>query len=61
VVAGDQTGVAHCIDIEIQPIYRVRYGSRAQVRLDIMDWIEAFYNRMRRPTALGFMCLSGGK
>ncbi|MGJ7558389.1 IS3 family transposase, partial [Variovorax sp. RB3P1] len=34
---------------------QVRYETRAQARLDIVDWIEGFYNRVRMHTAIGYL------
>ncbi len=41
--------------LKVERIYRVRYDTRAQARLDIVDWIEGFYNRLRMHTAIGFL------
>ena len=41
--------------LKVERIYQVRYDTRAQARLDIVDWIEGFYNRLRMHTAIGFM------
>ena len=41
--------------LKVERIYQVRYDTRAQARLDIVDWIEGFYNRVRMHTAIGFM------
>ena len=41
--------------LKVVRIYQVRYDTRAQARLDIVDWIEGFYNRVRMHTAIGFM------
>ena len=30
------------------------YDSRAQARLDIVDWIEGFYNRVRMHTSIQY-------
>ncbi len=42
--------------LKVERIYQVRYDTRAQARLDIVDWIEGFYNRVRMHTAIG--CLA---
>lgn len=39
--------------LKVERIERVRYETRAQARLDIVDWIEGFYNRSRIHTTLG--------
>ncbi len=41
--------------LKVERIYQVRYDTRAQARLDIVDWIEGFYHRVRTHTAIGFM------
>jgi putative transposase len=41
--------------LKVERIYQVRYDTRAQARLDIVDWIEGFYNRVRLHTAIGFL------
>lgn len=40
--------------LKVERIYQVRYGNRAQARLDIVDWIEGFYNRQRIHSAVGY-------
>src|SRR3546814_9983076 len=30
--------------LKVERIYQVRYATRAQARLDIVNWIEGFYN-----------------
>lgn len=41
--------------LKVERIYQVRYGDRAQARLDIVDWIEGFYNRQRIHSAVGYL------
>ena len=41
--------------LKIKRIYQVRYDTCAQARLDIVDRIEGFYNRLRMHTAIGFL------
>lgn len=41
--------------LKVERIYQVRYGNRAQARLDIVDWIEGFYNRQRIHSAVGYL------
>jgi transposase InsO family protein len=31
--------------LKIERVYRTHYETRAQAKLDIVDWIEGFYNR----------------
>ncbi|WP_425125852.1 IS3 family transposase [Burkholderia gladioli] len=40
--------------LKVERIYQVRYETRAQARLDIVDWIEGYYNRERLHTSIGF-------
>ncbi|WP_283445673.1 IS3 family transposase, partial [Noviherbaspirillum suwonense] len=32
-----------------------RYETREQARLDIVDWIEGFYNRQRLHSSIGYL------
>jgi len=41
--------------LKVERIYQVRYDTRAQARLDIVDWIEGFYNRVRMHTSIGYL------
>ena len=55
---------AHCRDnaamesffktLKVERIYQLRYDTRAQARRDIVDWIEGFYKRDRRHSAIGY-------
>ncbi|WP_459906095.1 IS3 family transposase [Caballeronia sp. HLA56] len=40
--------------LKVERIYQVRYETRAQARLDIVDWIEGYYNRQRLHTSIDF-------
>lgn len=40
--------------LKVERIYQVRYSTRAQARLDIINWIEGFYNRERLHSAIGY-------
>ncbi|WP_018310435.1 IS3 family transposase, partial [Cupriavidus sp. UYPR2.512] len=33
--------------LKVERIHQTRYETRAQARLDIVDWIEGYYNRQR--------------
>lgn len=33
--------------LKVERVYQVRYRDRQQARLDIVDWVEGFYNRRR--------------
>ena len=36
-------------------VYHEDYGTRAEAKSDIFDWIEVFYNRKRRHSSLGYL------
>ena len=40
--------------LKVERIHRVRYETRADARLDIVDWIEGFYNRQRMHSSIGY-------
>ncbi len=40
--------------LKVERIYQVHYETRAQARLDIVDWIEGYYNRQRLHTSIDF-------
>ena len=40
--------------LKVERIYQVHYATRAQARLDIVNWIEGFYNRSRVHSSLGY-------
>jgi putative transposase len=40
--------------LKIERVYQIRYATRDQARLDIVDWIEGFYNRQRRHSAINY-------
>ncbi|WP_395242083.1 IS3 family transposase, partial [Salmonella sp. s60732] len=41
--------------LKVERVDRVRrYDSRAQARLDIVSWIEGFYNRRRLHSTIGY-------
>ena len=41
--------------LKVERIYQVRYDTRAQARLDVVDWVEGWYNRQRLHSANGFL------
>ena len=41
--------------LKVERIHQVRYDTRAQARLDIVNWIEGWYNRQRLHLANGFL------
>jgi putative transposase len=40
--------------LKVERTHRVRYLTRAQARLDIVNWIEGFYNRIRLHSSIGY-------
>lgn len=40
--------------LKVERIYQLRYTSRAQARLDIVNWIEGFYNLERLHSAIDY-------
>ena len=40
--------------LKVERVYQIRYETRAQARLDIVDWIEGFYNQQRLHSAIGY-------
>jgi transposase InsO family protein len=40
--------------LKVERVYQLRYDTRAQARLDIVDWIEGFYNRQRMHSAINY-------
>lgn len=40
--------------LKVERVGRQRYETRADARLDIVNWIEGFYNRSRRHSAIGY-------
>ena len=50
------------LDLEIvKRVHRTRYETRAQAKLDIVDWIEGFYNRQRIHSSIGYNTPVGAK
>jgi len=43
----------HTLKTEL--VYHEDYATRAEAKSDIFDWIEVFYNRKRRHSALGYL------
>jgi transposase InsO family protein len=53
----------HCSDapmesffktLKVERIDQTRYETRAQARLDIVNWIEGYYNRRRLHSSTGY-------
>ena len=40
--------------LKVERVYQLRYQTRAQARLDIVDWIEGFYNHRRFHSSIGY-------
>ena len=40
--------------LKVERVYQLRYETRAQARLDIVDWIEGFYNQQRLHSSIGY-------
>lgn len=40
--------------LKVEWVNRLRYATRAQARLDLMDWIEGFYNARRMHSSIGY-------
>jgi putative transposase len=40
--------------LKVEHTYRLRYTSREQARLDIVNWIEGFYNEKRMHSAINY-------
>ena len=40
--------------LKVERTHRLKYTSQSQAKLDIMDWIEGFYNRKRIHSAIGY-------
>lgn len=40
--------------LKVELVYRQRYASPAHARLDIVNWIEGFYNRERLHSSIGY-------
>ena len=40
--------------LKVERVYQLRYHTRAQARLDIVDWIEGFYNHRRLRSSIGY-------
>lgn len=40
--------------LKTEHVYHQRYRAREEARQDIFEWIEVFYNRVRRRSTLGY-------
>ena len=44
--------------LKLELAYQTRWGTRAEARSAVFEYIELFYNRQRRHSALGYLCPS---
>jgi transposase InsO family protein len=42
--------------LKLELVYQSQWHSRAQARSEVFEYIERFYNRQRRHSALGYLC-----
>ena len=40
--------------LKVERIHLLRYDTRVQAKLDIVDWIEGFYNHRRMHSSIGY-------
>lgn len=40
--------------LKVERVGQLRYETRAQARLDIVNWIEGWYNRERLHSSIGY-------
>jgi transposase InsO family protein len=40
--------------LKVERVYQLRYETRTQARLDIVDWIEGFYNHRCLHSSIGY-------
>ena len=43
-----------CKTLKVEWVNRFRYATRAQARLDLIDWIEGFYNAQRLHSSIDY-------
>ena len=41
--------------LKVELVYRCRFATRQQARQEVFEFIELWYNRVRRPSALGYL------
>ena len=41
--------------LKVERVHLLRYDTRALAKLDIVDWIEGFYNRRRMHSSIGYL------
>ena len=42
--------------LKVELVYPSRWSTRTQARNELFEYIELFYNRQRRHSALGYLC-----
>ena len=54
---GGGGGVSACVSSlwKVELVYRQHYRTRAEAKKAVFDFIEVFYNRTRRHSALGYI------
>jgi putative transposase len=40
--------------LKVERVHLLRYDTRASAKLDIVDWIEGFYNHRRMHSSIGY-------
>jgi putative transposase len=40
--------------LKVERIHRLRYETRAEARLDLVDWMEGFYNAQRLHSSIDY-------
>jgi putative transposase len=40
--------------LKVERVHRIRYDTRAIAKLDIVNWIEGFYNQRRMHSSIGY-------
>lgn len=41
--------------LKVERVYRQTYATRDHARIDIVNWMEGFYNRNRLHSSIGFL------
>jgi transposase InsO family protein len=64
-IAPSMSGTGNCYDnapresffatLKLELVHRRTYATRAEAKLDIFEYIEVFYNRIRRHSALRYL------
>jgi putative transposase len=42
--------------LKLELVYQTRWSTKADARSEVFEYIEVFYNRQRRHSALGYLC-----